>query len=320
MKSKLVMFLVVLFVAAGAVQAADSLALVVYNATQGMVVDPGGVIYINDESDNPQSYEIQIYIENDSKLGGISLPFMISSPDGATWTLDDVTTTFAGAIPNGGKFISGVAGSRWMSGNHADGSCWDLTGTLISDGLAPAQFLIGGASLSGGLTTGPMQHMLSVHFTPGGVAQGENAKQLVIDTAKYPPAGDFVFQPEVGGTLVPKFSGEASYSVSFYPVDANDVNPGISYSFDLDQNHPNPFNPSTTVEYSLARKSHVNISVYNILGQKVITLVNGEQEAGPHHAVWEGRDGNGSQVASGIYFYKMVAGDFVQTRKMALMR
>ncbi len=321
MKSKLVMFLVVLFVAGGAVQAADSLALVVYNSTQDMVIDTGGVIYMYDMADNPQSYELQIYISNDSKLSGISLPFEISSTDGATWTLDNVSTTFAPAIPDGGLFVTGVTGSRWMAGPHADGSCWDLTGTLISDGLAPAQFLMGGAALSAGMVSGPLEHMLSVHFSVGGVGPADDPKTLVIDSAKYPPAGDFVFQPETGGTVLPEFSGQVSYSVSYYPpTDADDANPGMSYSFDLDQNHPNPFNPATTVEYSLARKSHVNISVYNILGQKVITLVDGEQEAGPHHAVWEGRDGNGSQVASGIYFYKMVAGDYVQTRKMALMR
>jgi len=314
------MLLAVLFLAGGMAHAADSLALVVYNATQGEVVNPGGVIYAYDVADNPQSYEIQIEISNDVKLGGASLPFMISSPDGATWTLDNGTTTFAAAIPNGGTFVSGVAGSRWMTANAVDGSCWDLGGTLVSDGLAPAQFLIGGASISGGLVAGPIQHMLTVNFSVGGVTPGGGSKTLVIDSAKYPPAGDFVFQPEVGGTLVPQFSGQASYSVSYYPVDADDVNPGVNYTFGLDQNRPNPFNPSTTVEYSLARKTHVNISVFNILGQKVVTLVDGDQEAGPHDAVWEGRDGNGSQVASGIYFYKMVAGDYVQTRKMALMR
>ncbi len=319
MKSKLVMFLVVLFVVGGAVQAADSVAVALYNSTRGEIVPDGGTIFVYDSSDSPQSYEFQISVENDAALGGISIPLLLTSPDGATWAFEEwpgAFNTLGGTI----KFIEGITGSRWMSGAAGDGSCWDLGGTLITEPVADADsFLIGGAAIGSGLAAGPMQHMLSAHFTFGGVNPGDPVKQICIDTSFYPPGGRLSFA--VGGpSIIPGFSGMMCYSVSYYPLDADDANPGISYSFNLDQNRPNPFNPATTVEYSLARKSHVNISIYNILGQKVITLVDGEQEAGQHHAVWEGHDGNGSQVASGIYFYKMEAGDYVQTRKMALMR
>jgi hypothetical protein len=94
----------------------------------------------------------------------------------------------------------------------------------------------------------------------------------------------------------------------------------IPYSFSLNQNRPNPFNPNTVIDYSVARKSQVNISVFNILGQTVKTLVDREADAGQYQAVWDGVDENGSQVASGIYFYKMSTTDFVETRKMVLMR
>ena len=67
-------------------------------------------------------------------------------------------------------------------------------------------------------------------------------------------------------------------------------------------------------------KSMINLTVYNILGQRIKTLVNKEQDAGWQEAVWDGHDDYGNEVASGIYFYKLDAGEFVQTKKMLLMK
>jgi hypothetical protein len=324
MKSKLVMFLAVLLVVGAVAQAADSVAVVLYNTTRDVAVPPGGNIFVNDSGDTPQDYEFRISIENDSALGGVSMGFVLSSPDGATVSFVDAGgfMSWYGTDSTYARFLVGVPGSRWMAGGGPDGSCWDAGGTIVTVPEADADsFLFGGARIfSNGLLPGSMQHMLSAHYSFGGVTQGDAPKVISIDTSKYGPAGDCVFTQPSGKTSSPKFNGKSTYSLSYYPLDADDVNPGMSYAFTLDQNRPNPFNPSTTVNYSLARKSQVNISIFNILGQKVVTLVNGEQEPGPHEAVWEGRDSNGHTVASGIYFYKMVAGDYVQTRKMALMR
>ncbi len=88
----------------------------------------------------------------------------------------------------------------------------------------------------------------------------------------------------------------------------------------LFQNQPNPFNPATEIVYSLHRDAHVELVVYNVSGQKVITLVDQHQRAGRRSVFWEGRNRGGSPVASGVYFYRLTAGDFVQTRKMVLLR
>lgn len=324
MKSKLVMLLAVLFVVGTVAQAADSVAVVLYNTTRDVAIPAGGNLYVSDSGDTPQDYEFRIYLENDQTLGGVSLGFILTSPDGVTPAFVEAGgfKSWAGPDSNYAKFVVGVPGSRWMTGSFTDGSCWDLGGTLVSvPAVGADSFLIGGAVLfAAGLQPGASQHMLSAHMSFSGVAQGDSPKQLCLDSSKFGPAGDFVYTYPDASTAAPKFSGKACYSVTYYPLDADDANPALSYTFALDQNRPNPFNPSTTVNYSLARKSEVNISVFNILGQKVVTLVNGEQEAGRHEAVWEGRDSNGHTVASGIYFYKMVAGDYVQTRKMALMR
>jgi len=90
--------------------------------------------------------------------------------------------------------------------------------------------------------------------------------------------------------------------------------------FALHQNYPNPFNPTTTISYQIAKSSDVKISVYNIAGQLVHTIVNENQIPGKYTVVWDGKNGSGENVASGIYFLKMNAGEFSKVRKMTLIR
>jgi hypothetical protein len=88
----------------------------------------------------------------------------------------------------------------------------------------------------------------------------------------------------------------------------------------MGQNYPNPFNPETSIAYSTKDAGNVSIDIYNIKGQKVKTLVNEFKQAGNHNVVWNGRDDNNHQVASGVYLYKMRNGKFSSTRKMILMK
>ena len=88
----------------------------------------------------------------------------------------------------------------------------------------------------------------------------------------------------------------------------------------LYQNYPNPFNASTTFNYFLPRRSQTNLSIYNSLGQKVITLINDSQPSGYHRVVWHGRDQNGLTVGSGVYFYKLKISDISQIKKMVILK
>jgi len=90
--------------------------------------------------------------------------------------------------------------------------------------------------------------------------------------------------------------------------------------YTLGKNYPNPFNPTTTIDYSIVQKTNVNISVHNILGQKLATLINKHHVPGSYKIDWNGKDEQGVSVSSGLYFYKMNAGDFMQTGKMVLMK
>jgi hypothetical protein len=89
----------------------------------------------------------------------------------------------------------------------------------------------------------------------------------------------------------------------------------VPSAFDLRQNHPNPFNPSTTINYELPEMSHVTLKIFNTLGQEVASLVDAVEEPGYKSIEW-----NAAGVASGVYFYRLTAGDFVQTRKLLVLK
>jgi len=95
---------------------------------------------------------------------------------------------------------------------------------------------------------------------------------------------------------------------------------GLPTTYDISPNYPNPFNPTTTIKYQLPQSSDVTLSIYNILGQKVRTLLNSRIEAGYHSVEWDGRNDAGAKVGSGIYIYRFSAGDFLKVRKMILMK
>jgi hypothetical protein len=90
--------------------------------------------------------------------------------------------------------------------------------------------------------------------------------------------------------------------------------------FSLGQNYPNPFNPTTTINYTVAKASFVTLTVFNLLGQEVHTVVSRAHEAGSYRIGWNGTLQNGSQAPSGVYLYQMRAGEFRETRRMVLAR
>jgi hypothetical protein len=97
--------------------------------------------------------------------------------------------------------------------------------------------------------------------------------------------------------------------------------PYIPAATSLLQNHPNPFNPTTTIPYELAVAGRVEIAVYDVPGSLVRTLVSDEKPVGRHAATWDGRDGRGNQVHTGVYFYRMTAPGYAsQARKMLLLK
>jgi hypothetical protein len=111
-----------------------------------------------------------------------------------------------------------------------------------------------------------------------------------------------------------------------YAESHNEGIPLVPLAYALEQNYPNPFSlaaankPATTIRYQLSKRSPVVLEIYNVLGQRLRTLVNGVQNTGPYAVSWDGLDETGRAVASGVYLYRLRAGEFIATRKLVLTR
>lgn len=300
MKCKLLMVLLLMLLSWGMVQAAG-------NAQIDIRV-VGDTIW----ADAPEN-AIDIWVANDAVCGGFQFPFELTSPDGVTWTWVTQGTGWGTS-----KYVTHVTGSRI----DPPATLFDLTaGILVVETYLPNQIGMGSGILFGaGMAAGELQHILSLHLNADVAASGTLC--VDIDAAVGPMTYSFI---DYGGMeMSSTFLDDGGDGTWCFPVKVPDAvsgeNPNVPAVYSLGQNYPNPFNPATVINYSMERKGKIDISIFNVLGQHVKTLVNGEVEAGTHQAIWDGTDQNGATVASGVYFYKMITDKFVDTRKMALMR
>jgi hypothetical protein len=107
---------------------------------------------------------------------------------------------------------------------------------------------------------------------------------------------------------------------SFTYSDIVEITTGVPAAFELSQNYPNPFNAATVIRFALPVASHVTLSIYNILGERVRVLEDEPLAAGYHRARWDGKDDRGNPVVSGVYLYQLRAGTFSQVKKISLLR
>ncbi len=118
-------------------------------------------------------------------------------------------------------------------------------------------------------------------------------------------------------TDTPNLNSLDSFAPSAASTSAGEAAP---LAFTLAQNYPNPFNPETEINFTLPQASAVSVKIFNLLGEEIRTLVDEERAAGYHTLRWDGKDKNGNAAASGVYLYQYRAGDFLQVRKMSLLR
>ena len=182
--------------------------------------------------------------------------------------------------------------------------------------LAPATHAGGGAPIEGDATTSHSTYRLQAAVIGAAGSQGSSSGFLCQGTLGQPvtmgegaSAGlamrpGFWTAPKLLTAVAEDISGSAS------PIERTELLP----------NFPNPFNPSTTIHYTLAEETIVSLTVFNVSGREVRTLVGGTELAGPHETVWDGKDNHGRDVGSGLYFYLLHAGDFQDTRKMVLLK
>jgi hypothetical protein len=135
--------------------------------------------------------------------------------------------------------------------------------------------------------------------------------------------GNFEFTLDVFNELyknvtaltIDNYSNTSGFSLPFIITGVNNELNNLPIEFKLSQNIPNPFNPCTIIKYSLPRQFHVTLKIYDILGNEVTTLVNEEKPAGNYQYQW-----NAGNLASGVYFYHLKAGKFIDTKKLILLK
>ena len=236
-----------------------------------------------------------------------------SSNSGATWT--DVNNgltnlSVAALAVNGAKLFAGTAGGGvFLSTN--DGASW----IPVNDGLSGLALDI--------LSFVFNENNLFVGTWQGGVyvLKENETSWIAINTGLM----DSMTQPSsvVHGLAIAGndlYAGTRGAGVWRRPLaelitSAGDISSEPKMSFSLEQNYPNPFNPSTTIEFALPKPAFVTLKVYNLLGEEVAALIAEQRSNGIHKFSWDA-----SRLANGIYLYRLDAGDFVQSKKLILMR
>jgi hypothetical protein len=112
-------------------------------------------------------------------------------------------------------------------------------------------------------------------------------------------------------TIIPKISAAP---------DTNQADNGLPKRFALHQNYPNPFNPVTLIKYDVPTATHVKITIFDLLGRRVRTLVDEMHKAGYHAKSWDGKNNQGLPASTGLYFYQLHSSEFTKVRKMTLLR
>jgi hypothetical protein len=121
-------------------------------------------------------------------------------------------------------------------------------------------------------------------------------------------------------TSVPLDVDLPPFDISFSVVTQTGIKADVPGAATLGHNYPNPFNPETTIPFSLDRAARTTLSIYNATGQRVRVLVDDHRPAGPYEIAWDGRDEMARPVSSGVYFVKLQAGDFSVSRKLVLLK
>jgi len=199
----------------------------------------------------------------------------------------------------------------WTIGLAGDMNNWKYTlENLQRDGTVCS----GTFTLEAGITYSYRYYVMHSYYGygSGGIGFGDptNAWAYAPYTFECTGSGEYLFS-----------FNDADNSQSVTLVTAVETNPQIApVTFSLSQNYPNPFNGATMIKYSLAKDSDVEIAIYDLVGRKVRTLLSDYHTTGSWHVIWDSKDEIGAQVASGVYLYRIKAGEFTATAKMLFVQ
>ena len=251
---------------------------------------------ITADGSTPIVFHIRMTNVNDNR-GGISNGFRIYSDDGATWGgLVGDTVGIGKAQFDGGFFISPFG----VTGSGAD-----------TIGFAAFRFFSTGLPAA--------YDDIAYTITIGPIDPAHHGKTICIDSAFFPASGVWKWS---GPDVVPSWEGLKCYTcIDPQVLDAEESSLSvIPENFTLYQNYPNPFNPNTTINLNIPTRTYVKLSVYNMLGQEIVRLLDKEMNAGMHTIKWDGKDKSGTEVATGIYLYRLVTDDYVDSKSMLILK
>jgi len=267
------------------------------------------------------SVSIGVVTSTPADLSG-TVDFTTNAPDDPTAQLAASATVLAPAMPSV-RSDALVTSESADFGSHAEGEFSDIQVDAYNYGFDTLQALlnvydlqISGTDASrfsvpgfSAVELGGSAANFTVHFDDSGVSGG-----LVYTAALHFKTRDEqgVFGASTRSDLV--------YELSATVQDVGTAAPAIPGVTRLLTNHPNPFNPRTTIRFDLARDTMVHLSIYDARGRRIASLLDGPQPAGSHSTIWNGVDSAGRQVASGVYFYRFQADGVDQTRSMTLVR
>jgi hypothetical protein len=198
-------------------------------------------------------------------------------------------------------------------------STWELQIEVLNTGPATA------FGITAAITDGPPW----LFVIDGTCAYGDLAASstffgldsYTLDISSWPPGGPFDVELTISWTDNCGNNYQDVRTVTLEPADlVTGADSGVAFRSRLEQNVPNPFNPTTLISYEVGDDAGVRLVVFDVSGRRVRTLVDRTQSAGRYQAVWDGRDEAGRTVSSGVYFYRLEAGAFTQTRRMVLLK
>ena len=172
---------------------------------------------------------------------------------------------------------------------------------------------------SGGLNLSTYQNLMAGGNSGAVIVPGDHANSYLwqkVNNGEMPPGNN----PDLNTNEINLIAQWIDEGALENPALEIYNNAQIPKEYILNQNYPNPFNPVTTLRYDLPEQSDVTITIYNMLGRKVKTLVNPTQDAGFKSMIWDATNDYGKPVSAGVYLYQIQAGEFVQTKKMVLLK
>lgn len=265
----------------------------------------GLTIYDMSNSGLPNNWVLSLAIDEDTLWVGTNDGF--ASFDGSIWQSFDINRFFE--MPHQGRIITSILpdqGKLWLCTMSAGLALFD--GQVVTNIYLANQYVntilrkdnVIWAASYGGVSCFDGSEWATYDPTNSGLTTYRTRCMAMSD--------DYLW--------IGTFDGLVRYDMKNSSIEST----AIPEEFLLSQNYPNPFNPVTSIDYQIPEDAYVELSIFDMMGKKIVTLVNEQQSAGTHHVNWDANNNKGRNLPSGLYVYRIVAGDHIASNKMLLLK